>query len=144
MISDGLRLSDQLIQTWFGDRAVTLLVNVDSARRARRPSIDEHAKSYGASSHRRSHNEMKIASVKAVRDPPVELVQHDVVFFYRPITRKRPLIESEPRWSCIRATLVPICTTGRRKVLGALIAQIGFGRLQVVQIGASFNTTGID
>ena len=72
-ISDGLRLSDQLIQPLFGHRTVALVVNVNSVSSARRLSIDEHAKSNGSSSHCRSHDEMKIAGVKAVRDPPLAL-----------------------------------------------------------------------
>src|SRR5713226_6437907 len=74
-ISDRLRLSDQLIQPLFGNRAVALVVNVNSVSSAGRLSIDEHAKSYGSSSHGRPHDEMKIAGVKAVRDPSVGLVQ---------------------------------------------------------------------
>src|SRR5215216_424125 len=68
-ISDGLRLSDQLIQPLFANRAVSLLVNVDSMSSARRLPIDEHAKSHGSSSRCGSHDEMQIAGVKAVRDP---------------------------------------------------------------------------
>ncbi len=54
-ISDGLRLSDQLIQPLFANRAVASLVNVDSVSSARRLSIEEHAKSRGGSSRCRSH-----------------------------------------------------------------------------------------
>src|SRR5215213_11426610 len=86
-ISDGLRLSDQLIQSLFGNRAVALVVNVNSVSSARGLSIEEHAKSHGSSSRCRSHDEMEIAGVKAVRDPPVSLVQHGGLFLHRPITR---------------------------------------------------------
>src|SRR6266536_1014693 len=54
------------------------------------------------------------------------------------------MIESQPRGDSIDATLVQDCTTGRRKVLGALIADIVFRRLQAAPIGGSFSTTGID
>ena len=91
-----------------------------------------------------SHDEMKIAGVKAVRDPPVGLVQHSGLFLHRPITRKGPMIESQPRGDSIDATLVQYCTAGRRKVLGALIADIVFRRLQAAPIGGSFHTTGIN
>src|SRR5258706_14026187 len=57
-ISNGLRLSDQLIQPLFGHRAVALLVNVNSVSSARRLSIDAHAKSYRSSSRCRSHDQM--------------------------------------------------------------------------------------
>src|SRR6185295_13954866 len=96
-IGDGLRLSDQLIQPLFGKRSVALGVHVSSVSSARRLSVDQHAKSHGSSSHCRSHDEMKIAGVKAVRDPPVGLVQHSGLFLHRPIARKRPIIESQAR-----------------------------------------------
>src|SRR5829696_507016 len=143
-ISDGLRLSDQLIQPLFANRAVALVVNVNSVSSARRPSIDEHAKSHGSSSRCRSHDEMKIAGVKAVRDRPVGLVEHSSLFPHRPITRKSPIIEPQPRGGIIEARLVQYRTTGRRKVLGALIAEIVFRRPQAAPIGGSFSTTGID
>src|ERR1700730_2108063 len=79
-ISDGLRLSDQLIQPLSGNRAVALVVNINSVSSNRRLSIDEHAKAHGSSSRRRSHDEMKIAGVKAIRDPPGGLVQHSGLF----------------------------------------------------------------
>ena len=54
------------------------------------------------------------------------------------------MIESQPRGGSIHATLVQCCTAGRRKVLGALIADIVFWRLQAAPIGGSFRTTRID
>src|SRR4030095_300274 len=85
-ISDGLRLSDQLIQPLSATRALAWRVNINSVSSPRRLSIDEHAKSHGCASRRRSHDEMKISGVKAVRDPPVGLVQHSDLFLHRPIT----------------------------------------------------------
>jgi hypothetical protein len=69
-ISDGLRLSDQLIQPLLRNCAVTLVVYVNSVGSPRRLSIDAHTKTHGSSSRRRSHDEMKIAGVKTARDPP--------------------------------------------------------------------------
>src|SRR6266545_4716749 len=143
-ISDGVRLSDQLIQPLFGHRAVALLVNVKSVSSAWRLSIDEHAKPHRRSSRCRSHHQMQIAGVKAVRDPPVGRVQQRGLPLYRPITRKRPLIEPQPRGGSIDARPVEYHTTGRGKVLGTLITDIIFPRLQAAPIGGSFNTTGID
>src|SRR5215210_4462102 len=76
LISDVLGLSDQLVQPLFANRAVTLVLNVNSVSSVRRLSIDEHAKSHGRSSRCRSHDKMKTARVKAVRDPPVGLIQY--------------------------------------------------------------------
>src|ERR1700694_490191 len=72
-ISDGLLLPDALIQPLLGHRAVALVVDVNSVSSARRLPIDQHAKSHGGSLRRWSHDEIKIAGVKAVWDPSVGL-----------------------------------------------------------------------
>ena len=141
-IGDGLRLPDQLVQTLFGHCAVALLVNVNSVRRAWRLSIDQHAKSHGRSWRRRAHDEMKIAGVKAVRDASIGLVQHGGFLLHRPIAGQRPFIQAQPRGECIDARLVPDRTAGRRKVLGALIADIIFRRLQAAPIGRPLRDRG--
>src|SRR5258708_30747069 len=105
-ISNGLRLSDQLIEPLLGHRAVALVVNVDSVSSARRLSIDEHAKAHGSSSRCRSHDQMKIAGVKAIHDAPVGFVQHRGLSLHRPITGTGPMIERESRGGRIDATLV--------------------------------------
>src|SRR5215212_2768185 len=143
-ISDGLGLSDQLIQPLLGNRAVALLVNVDSVSSPRRLPVDEHAKSHGGSSRCRSHHEMKIAGVKAVSDPPVGLVQHGGLSLHSPITQKRPMIEPQLRGGIVDAALIQYCTTGRGKVRGALIADVVLRGPQAVPIGGSFSTIGID
>src|SRR5262245_61397618 len=55
-VSDGLRLSDQLIQPLFGNLAGALIVNVNSVSGARRLSVNERAKSHGTASRRRPHD----------------------------------------------------------------------------------------
>src|SRR5438270_9042182 len=79
--------------------------------------------------------------MKAVRDAPVGRVEHRGLLLHRPLTDKGPMIEREARGGSIDARLVNYCPTGRRKVLGALIADIVFWRPQVAPIGGSFNTT---
>jgi hypothetical protein len=64
-----------------------LLVNVNSVSGARPLSIDEHAKSHGIAPSCRPHDEMKIAGVKAVHNPPAGVLQHNGLFAHRPITR---------------------------------------------------------
>src|SRR5436189_3160117 len=76
--------------------------------------------------------------MKAVRDAPVGLLLH------RPITRKGPMIEHQPRGGSIDARLVNYCPTGRRKVLGARVPEIVFWRPQVAPIGGSFSTLSLD
>ena len=92
-INDGAWLSDQLIHPWLCNRAIALFVHVNSVSGARRLPIDQHAKSHGRSAHRRSHDEVKIATVKAVRDVPIGLVEYDGFSPHRPITGESPLIE---------------------------------------------------
>src|SRR5438046_2979993 len=92
-ISNRLRLSDQLIQPLLGNRAVALFVDIDSVRGTRRLPIDEHAKSHGRSSCHRTHDQVKIARVKAVGDPPVGFVQYDGLRLHRPIAGERPVIQ---------------------------------------------------
>ena len=55
-IGDGLRLSDQLVEPLFGHCAVASFVDVNSAGRARRLSIDQHAKFHGRSRHCRERD----------------------------------------------------------------------------------------
>ena len=74
----------------------------------------------------------------------VDLVQHDGLFSYRPVTRKGPLIKAQPRGGSIAVTIAYYEPTWRRKVLGALIADVGFRRPQAAPIGGSFRPTGID
>ena len=79
------RLTDQLIQPLLADRAIALVVDIGSVSGTRRLAIDQHAKPHGRSRRGRSHDEVKIAGVKAVRDPPVGLVQHGRLSPDRPI-----------------------------------------------------------
>src|SRR3712207_3092012 len=86
---------------------------------------------------------MKIAGVEAARDPPAGLVQQDGLFPYRPITRKGPTVKAQLRGGRIDAALVRRCTAGGGEVLGALVADIVFRRLQAVPIGSDFNAPGL-
>ncbi|HEX6479240.1 MAG TPA: hypothetical protein VF043_10375, partial [Ktedonobacteraceae bacterium] len=83
-ISNGLRLSDQLIQPLVAHRTVALLVNITALSRARRLSIEEHAKAHGRSPRRWSHDQIQIAGVKAVRDAPISLVEQCGLSPHRP------------------------------------------------------------
>src|SRR5207247_7078878 len=105
---------------------------------------DEHAKAYGRSSRCRSHDEMQSAGVKAILDAPVGRVQYRGPSLHRPLARKGQLIESQPRGGSIDATAAHSCTTGRCKVLGARVSDIGFRRLAAPRIRASFSTLGFD
>src|SRR5574341_717674 len=110
-IHDGFRLPDELVQPWFGNRAVALVVHVNSMSSSRRLPIHQHAKWHGRSWHCRSHDKMKIAGVKAIRNPPVGLVQHHGLSPHCPITQKTPLIKVQPRRGSIDVRLIQYYAT---------------------------------
>src|SRR5262249_23835380 len=65
-IRDGHRVSDQLIEPLFGNRAVAPVVNVTAVRSARGLSINAHAETGMGAWHSRPHDEVQITSVEAV------------------------------------------------------------------------------
>src|SRR2546423_315379 len=89
--NDGFGLPDQLIQPLLAHGAVTLSVDVESVRRAWRLTIDAHSESRGCSSHCRTHDEMKVAGMKAIGDSPWRRVQCGGLLVHRPVSRERPL-----------------------------------------------------
>src|ERR1035438_2545599 len=137
-VRDRLRLPDQLIHPQFRGCAAALVVDVNSVSSARRLTIEEHAKSNRSSARCRSHDEMQVTRVKTVRDPPFGLVQHNGLLPQRPIPRKGPTVEAQPRGNGIDARLVPGTPARRHKVLGALIADIVFPTPQATPIGRHF------
>jgi hypothetical protein len=96
-IGDGLRLSNQLVQPLFGNRAFASLIDVKPASRNCWLPVYEHTKPHGRSSLGRPHDEMKVAGVEAVRDPPAGLVQYNRLSSDCPIARKCPLITFQLR-----------------------------------------------
>jgi hypothetical protein len=79
-----------------GDRAMALAVNVGAVRRARRRSVDEHPDRMDVPPDGRPHDQVKVASVEAVRDLPGGLVQRGGLFGRRPVPGQGPMIESQP------------------------------------------------
>jgi hypothetical protein len=66
-----------LVQPLFANRAFASPIKVKSASRNCWLPVYEHAKPHGRSSINRPHDEMKVACVEAVRDPPAGLVQNN-------------------------------------------------------------------
>src|SRR5262245_7828457 len=143
-IGDGLRLSDQLVQTLLGDRAVALFININTVSRAWRLSIDQHAKSHGRCRRSRAHDEMKIAGVKTVRDASIGLVQGGGFLLHCPVARQRPSIQPQRRRQFVHARLIRCRSAWRRKVLGAPVSDIIFRRFEAAPIGGHFETECID
>src|SRR5205823_1716660 len=111
-IGDRPLLADQLIQPLVGHRAVALFVDIGSMRSTGWLSIDEHTKTHGSPPRCGSHNEMKIAGVKAIGDPPVGLVQGGKRLLNRPVTRQSPIIEFQARWGNVDEWLAQYGATG--------------------------------
>src|SRR5262245_47873220 len=106
----GLRLPDQLIQPLFGNRTLALIVDVDAVGSAWRLAINEHAKPDRAARRRRSHDEMQITGVKAVRHAAVGLVQRASLPPDRPLPRQRPIVEAQAHGQRVCSWLVEGCT----------------------------------
>jgi hypothetical protein len=120
-VSDGLPLSDQLLQPLFGNPAVALIVNVTSVSIARRLSIDEHAKSRGIASRCQSHDEVKIAGLEAIRDSSGGLIEESKLFLHRQITGQSftlsttfPLARPDSASSCASLALASGSTVPTR------------------------------
>src|SRR5829696_3524457 len=75
-IGYGLRLSDQLVQPLFANRAVAMLINLGSVGGARRLSVDEHAKRHRRTPLGRPHHEVHVTRVEPDRDPSWRLLEH--------------------------------------------------------------------
>ena len=87
---------------------------------------------------------MKIAGVEAVRDPPIGVVQHDCLTSHGPIAGEGPVVELQLVRGNVDVPLIHSCATGRREVLGALVAEIIFRRLQAVPVGGGFDASALD
>jgi hypothetical protein len=66
-----------LVQPLFGSRAFASLIDVKSVRHDWWLSVYEYAKPHGRSWLSRPHDEMKVACVEAVRNPPTGLVEYN-------------------------------------------------------------------
>ena len=143
-LGDRSRLSNQLIQALLGDRAVAFVVDISSwAAPGGRPSMNTRKRT-APPARGWPHDEVEIARMKPERDPPAGSVQHGSLCLHRPFTGKRPLIEAQARRSGIESARVHRGTTGRRELLGFVMADVCFGRLQAAPICADLWTMRLD
>ena len=77
-------------------------------------------------------DEMKIAPVETADDSPVGGVQGGALFVYRPVSRQRPFVAAELRRSSANVRLARQDAAGRGEVLGAFVADIVSGDLELV------------
>src|SRR5215218_6010741 len=127
-------LADELVQAWFGDRAVALVVDVGPVGGARRLPLDAHAEPHGRPWRGRSHDQVQVPGLDAVDDLPTCLVQHRGLLLDRPVTSKGPMVEGQPCGGGIDMTRVEYCAIRGREVLGALVAEVVLGRPQAVPV----------
>src|SRR6185295_5674864 len=98
---------------------------------ARWLTVDRYTKTDGGASCRWSHDQMQIAGVKSVRDPPVRFLQRRGLRPEGPIARHGPLIQAQS-------------AAVRGEVLGARRADVIFGRLQVRPVGRRLDAVAVD
>src|SRR5262245_33484072 len=143
-VGDRAALPDELVEPLVGGCAVALAVGVGSVGIVRWLPVDEHLESWGGSRCGRSHDEVKIARVEPVGNPPVGPVQRGGLFSHRPVPRQSPLVQSQLRRYGIDMALAGYRTTGRCEAFGAFIADIGLGRSQAYPIGCGLDAWGVD
>ena len=96
-IHDRFRLPDQLIQPLIDGRAVAVLVDVEAMSRTWRAAVERHANTHGALSARRTHDQMKVARLKAARESAVGTGQNNRLPAHHPLAGKRPFIQPQAR-----------------------------------------------
>jgi len=143
-IHDRVRLSNELVKPWFDYRAVALEIGISTVSGVRRLSIDRYAKSQGSSSRCWPHHEIEITRMEAERNSPSGLIQRNDLFSDRPIAGKRPVVQAQLRGLNVNVMLIPCGATGRCKVVGLPIADVGLRSPQVAQIRGNFGATGVD
>src|SRR5262245_23413602 len=113
-------------------------------RGPRRLPVNPHPKAHGMTRRCRSHDEIEIASVEAVDEPSVGLIQRAERLLYYPIAAKGPMVEPQLRRDSIDPLLSQNRAAGRGKSLGTLVAEVVFRRFQVRPVGGSFNAAALD
>jgi hypothetical protein len=141
MIDDGPRLPNQLVHALLSNGSVALVVKINARGGANRLSIDERPKAYWGSV-RRSHHQVQIARMKRIGNRAVRLGGCDRVTTSDPVARQSPMIESQRGGRRIQVMLVRNHSVARYKIVGALVAQVIFRGLEVLQVGGYFCSRG--
>src|SRR5829696_9163967 len=143
-LADQAGLADELVQAWFGDGAVALVVDVDPVGGARWLPVDPHVEPHGSPLGWRSHDQVQIPGVEAVGDLPLGLVERDGLWLDRPVTSKGPMVEPQPLGDSIDLRGVKDRTVGGREVLGTLVAEVVLRGPQAGPVGGGLHPTGLD
>ena len=94
------------------DRAVALVVDVGAVGGAPGLVVEQHPEPCRRPWPGRSHDEVEVAGVEPVEDPPLGLVEHDGLSPYRPVAGQGPLVEGQPRGDGIAVRGVQDRTVG--------------------------------
>src|SRR5215213_2485900 len=95
-LADRAWLANELVEPWLGDRAVALVVDIRPVGASRGQPVDTHMELHGRLLSCRSHDQVQVAGVEAVEDPPTGLVQRHGPPLHRPGTGKGPMVEPQP------------------------------------------------
>src|SRR5215472_7086294 len=92
-VRDRPGLPYQLIHAGPTDRPITLIVDVDPVSGARDPAVDSDAEADESVVHGRSHDEIEIAGVEPVHNPPIRRIKERGLRPDRPVTDQGPLVQ---------------------------------------------------
>jgi hypothetical protein len=91
-IRDGVRLANQLVKAGLGEHAVARAVDIKAMSKSGRLPIDRHAETH-RNARRRSHDQVKIAGLKAIGNSPSRLVQDGCLSADAPVSLQCPMVE---------------------------------------------------
>src|SRR5262245_2194168 len=143
-IDDRFGLSDQLMQARLADDAIAGGIHVETSRGSRRLAVNRHAETNRGPLQWRTHDEMQVAGMKAIRDPSAWVAKNGRLPAHRPIANERPLIERQTRRGSVAPPAIELAAAGRREVLGAVVADVVLRRLQALPIGRRFDAAALD
>src|SRR2546423_419806 len=142
-IADRPCLPDELVHTRFAHTPPPFSVHVKAMVGPGRSTIELDAEADGVTLGRRSQDEVKIASVKAIGDA-AGVVQRRVFASDRPDPRQAPVVERQGGYSPVEARSVFADAAGRREIRRVVVADISLGRAQIRFIRRGLGTLAAD
>jgi hypothetical protein len=136
-------LPDELIKARFLHAAKPFAVHVGAVVGARRRAVDLDAEANGAILGRRQH-EVHVAGMESVADAAGAVVEHDGLASDRPHTRQAPPVERQHRRSAIETGRIFVHAADRNEISRLCIADVGFGRVQILQVRGDLRAFGAD
>src|SRR5262249_7784104 len=139
-VADRRRLADQLVDPLVVGGAVAMLIDVDAVGATRRLTVETHGEPHGGAPNRWTHYEMQIAGVELIRDGTARFIEPRRHGVDLPVARQCPLVA--PQFGRRRVRVAPVRNGAARRREGpcAFVAEVGFGRAQVVPVSRRFAT----